>query len=318
VGNYKGLENLVHLKHHYTYSITCLVNGKIYVGRHSTNNIDDGYMGSGKLLKRAMKKYGEEKFIKIILAFYESIEDCVKAEIQIVTQDFASRSNTYNIVVGGDNPRMYGKDNPSWKGGISKLPYIKKGKADQSGENNPMYGKTHTKEVREFLRGINIGRPPKNKGIKLTQEERQRHIFKQESCKSITINGVEFPSIRSASRLLEVSQGTIQARLWSKNYKDYDILNKKVTEIPTTDKIEYVKNKLKIGTERPVVQLTKMGEYIAEYPSAKDASRKTKAHDGDIIACCRRSKKSDGYAVKSAGGYVWIYQEEYKARGKKK
>ncbi|UQJ95484.1 homing endonuclease [Klebsiella phage CPRSB] len=43
---------------HIIYKITNLVNNKIYVGAHSTEDINDSYMGSGIVVKKAQKKYG--------------------------------------------------------------------------------------------------------------------------------------------------------------------------------------------------------------------------------------------------------------------
>ena len=63
------------LKYHYFYKITNNINGHFYYGVHNTNNINDGYMGSGTRLHYAYKKYGIENFSKEILKYFESSDD---------------------------------------------------------------------------------------------------------------------------------------------------------------------------------------------------------------------------------------------------
>lgn len=46
----------------YIYKTTNLINGKIYVGQHK-GKFDRGYVGSGKILKLALTKYGKQNFL---------------------------------------------------------------------------------------------------------------------------------------------------------------------------------------------------------------------------------------------------------------
>lgn len=87
--------------HFYTYKITNLINGKIYIGVHKTKNLEDGYMGSGKILNRAKEKYGIENFHKEILMFHDSESDMFEIEELIVDRNFIDRRDTYNLKIGG-------------------------------------------------------------------------------------------------------------------------------------------------------------------------------------------------------------------------
>ena len=63
------------MKYFGLYKITNLANGKMYIGKHVTSDLDDGYMGSGIIVKHAIKKYGVESFKKEWLGFYEDEEE---------------------------------------------------------------------------------------------------------------------------------------------------------------------------------------------------------------------------------------------------
>lgn len=83
------------------YKITNNLNGKTYIGKHQTKNINDGYMGSGKLLRRAQSKYGIENFTKEILHVFDTEEEMNAKEAELVTKEFCLLESTYNICAGG-------------------------------------------------------------------------------------------------------------------------------------------------------------------------------------------------------------------------
>ena len=95
-------------KFNYFYKITNNLNGNFYYGIHSTNNIDDGYMGSGLKLKRAFKKYGIENFSKEILKFFDTREELADYEADVVTEILVNDKNCYNTSLGGEQLTVKG------------------------------------------------------------------------------------------------------------------------------------------------------------------------------------------------------------------
>lgn len=64
------MKNANRRKYHFIYKTVCSINGKYYIGMHSTDDMNDGYMGSGKKIQYLLKKYGKENHTLTIL------EDC--------------------------------------------------------------------------------------------------------------------------------------------------------------------------------------------------------------------------------------------------
>lgn len=98
------------------YQTLNIVNNKIYIGVHKTENPDvfDGYLGCGintrspySYNKRltpfhcAVAKYGPSKFKRTTLAVFDNKLDAYKLEESIVTLDFIRRTDVYNACIGG-------------------------------------------------------------------------------------------------------------------------------------------------------------------------------------------------------------------------
>lgn len=83
------------------YKTTNLTTGKIYIGCHITDNQNDGYIGSGTLLKRAIAKYGVEDFVSEIIEECDTVDSMLSREREIVNEVFVQNDDTYNLTIGG-------------------------------------------------------------------------------------------------------------------------------------------------------------------------------------------------------------------------
>lgn len=89
-------------KYHYIYKTTNLKNGKFYVGMHSTDNLNDGYLGSGTRLRRSIRRNGIENFKIEYLEFFDNRIDLVNREKELVNEDLLKDPLCINLVYGGN------------------------------------------------------------------------------------------------------------------------------------------------------------------------------------------------------------------------
>ncbi len=94
-----------------------MIDGKRYYGAHKTNNINDGYLGSGKYIRRAIQHHGKENFKRIILKEFPDEESMYAYENVMIDQAMVDDPMTYNLTIGG-------------RGGFSHI--------DNSGDRNVM------------------------------------------------------------------------------------------------------------------------------------------------------------------------------------
>lgn len=89
-------------KCHYIYKTTNLINKKYYIGMHSTSDLNDGYMGSGKRLKFSINYHGKDNFKLEILEYCKSREELKSREEEIVTLNEIAKVDCMNLKVGGE------------------------------------------------------------------------------------------------------------------------------------------------------------------------------------------------------------------------
>lgn len=118
------------------YKTTNLVNNKYYVGCHQTANLNDGYIGSGKHLRHAVKKYGIDNFKVEILHHASTKEEMFQIEKHIVNEELVNDVQSYNLKIGGSG------GNPGIVGAFT--------------------GKTHSVETKEKQRQASLGQVTTN------------------------------------------------------------------------------------------------------------------------------------------------------------
>ena len=144
------------------------INGKLYRGCHKTDNLNDGYLGSGVLFIEALKKYGKENFERNIICECKSLEDMIEKEAFYIDEEWVEREDTYNLQTGG---LSYGILSEESKEKISKS-LIKAHSENKFDYSKRIYGDPWNKglvnpyeeKTIESIRNSLKGKEPWNKG----------------------------------------------------------------------------------------------------------------------------------------------------------
>jgi group I intron endonuclease len=154
-------------KYHFIYKTTNLLNGKYYIGVHSTNNMEDGYMGSGNRLRLAIRKHGKENFKREIIEYCATRQELYLREEEVVNLNEIAKIECMNLRVGGEgggtpqsakvtNEKRWIENREAnikiasdnfrrlWEIGVLKG-------QDVSGDKNGMFGKTHSDETKKKM-----------------------------------------------------------------------------------------------------------------------------------------------------------------------
>lgn len=195
------------------YKTTNLINGKIYIGQDTKNN--PKYLGSGKILKHAMKKYGKDKFIKEIIETCENIDKLNEREKYWITElNSTNKEIGYNVTFGGQSGWMLGLKHTE----DTKLNYSISRKGKLISEKNGMYGKKHTDESKKKMSNPKFGQDNGMYGKKHSEETKKKmsEIAKKRkrspTSKKVVVGDLIFNSASEAALYFNISVGAASYR----------------------------------------------------------------------------------------------------------
>ncbi len=335
-------ETIIDNPYGFIYITTNLINGKRYLGQKTfdKNGKWRNYLGSGKVIKNAIKYYGKENFARNMVCFCYSQEELNQVEYDLsVFLNVVDNPDWYNLEYGGNGCSGY-RHTEETKKHLSEV---------FSGENHPWFGKHHSEESKRKMSESRKGVEPANKGQSATEETKQKlrdawlnrprtfseevkqkmseahkgeknhnygKTMPEEVRKKISENHADVSGENNPNYGKPRSEET--KRKISEKAKDR---YKDKTKHPTYGRhlSDEQKQKLsecakqRVGEKNPnygkgmvVVQLTLDGEFINEYPSSREADKATGVNHATIFNKCKHRTKTQ-----IAGGYLWMSKEEY-------
>ena len=260
---------------HIVYITTNVINNKIYIGVHKTENPDkfDGYLGNSLWVNDnylinhpkepfhyAVKKYGVKNFKRKTLKVFDNRQDALNLERWLVDEEFVKRSDTYNITIGGGDPPVYTKTiyQYSLKGefikewnSIREAAIFYKVSGSSIGKA-VLEGTPSMKFLWSDIKSININDFHINENKKITYLYSNKGAFVK-----------EFQSITECANFIEKTPSRIQHCIKDKTCinKQWYVSNVLYQEFPIPSKESH--------RNQPIYQYDLEGNFIKEFPNQK-------------------------------------------------
>ena len=169
---------------YYIYRIINNINHKTYVGQHKYYKsllIEDNYMGSGVILKKAQKKYGIENFTKEIITIAMSKSEAnVLEKFYIAKERKENTYGCYNIADGGEGVSFWkGKHfSEEHKKRISdkmKNPSEETKKKMAEAKKGKHFSEEHKKRISESAKGRKVSEETRKRLSEAKRQWKVRH-----------------------------------------------------------------------------------------------------------------------------------------------
>ena len=175
----------------FIYKTTCLVNGKIYIGKHEGSE-SDNYLGSGTVFEFALKKYGRKNFKREILRRCETLHELrIWEHVFIKKYHAQDPSIGYNKADGDVNTSEY---NPAKLPEVREKMLIKNRQTTRDPEYRKRHseimkeyykthpatftGKHHSEKTKEKIRQKRLGSVAYNRGVPASEEQKRKQSEK--------------------------------------------------------------------------------------------------------------------------------------------
>lgn len=271
----------------FIYITTNIINGNKYIGQKIFNRNWKSYLGSGKYLKNAIRKYGKENFTRKILEIAYSKEELNILEIKYIKNYRAvENEDYYNISVGGDDTFLF-KGHFHSKESKLKISeslrghYVSEGtryklQTALKGKNNPMYGKNFSEKTR-------LKMSKTRKKLNSTQTKEIRNKYATGSYYQKDLAEEYLVCLRTISDIINF-KGVYDEQIILKQNRPHGNI-----------------------TGRPpisIIQLSQNETIIKIWNSMTEIMKSLNIHKSRISECCNHKRET-------TGGFKWQYYSEY-------